>query len=136
MFLGEYHTKFSGKGRVILPKKLREEIKGHEIVLTKGFEGCIWGFDLEVWKKEAEKQLEVSAVEEKARFLRRYLFSSSVNLELDDQGRFVIPPGLLQYAKVRNQVVLVGAGDHFEVWEKSSWGRHIRKVEREYGRIP
>ncbi len=135
MFLGEYKLNFSGKGRIILPKKLREGIFGSEIVLSKGFEGCIWGFDPRQWELQAEKQLEVSAVEEKARVLRRYLFSSSLKVELDSQGRFVIPVNLLQYAKVKKMVVVIGAGDHFEVWEANLWEKHIREVEREYGRI-
>lgn len=135
MFLGEYQLKFSGQGRIILPKKLREGISGSEIVLSKGFEGCIWGFDPGEWELQANKQLETSAVEEKARILRRYLFSSSLKVELDTQGRFVIPANLLQYAKIKETVVVIGAGDHFEVWEANLWERHISKVEREYGRI-
>ena len=137
MFLGEYYTKFTGHGRIILPKKLREEIKDKEIVLSRGFEGCIWGFDLKIWTTQAEKQLEISAVEERARLLRRYLFSSSINVELDGQGRFVIPSNLLSFAKIKEDVVIIGAGDHFEVWDGNLWQKHIRKVEEEYshGRI-
>lgn len=135
MFLGEYKAKFSGKGRVILPKKLREEINGNEIILSRGFEGCIWGFDLSDWKKEAEKQLETSPVEEKARLLRRLLFASSVTVELDEQGRFVIPGSLLDYALIRNEVVIIGAGDHFEIWDRDLWEKHLKRLERDYGRV-
>lgn len=135
MFLGEYQTKFTGKGRVILPKKLREEVSGKEIILSRGFEGCIWGFDLKVWEKQAEKQLEISPVEEQARLLRRYLFASSVIGELDEQGRFVIPGSLMEYAALKQEVVLIGAGDHFEVWDKTLWGLHLKRLEEEYGRV-
>lgn len=136
MFLGEYQTKFSGNGRVILPKKLRQAVSGDEIILSKGFEGCIWGFDKKVWEKQAEKQLEVSAVEENARNLRRYLFSSSIQIDLDEQGRFVIPGSLLTYAKINLDVILVGAGDHFEVWDKAQWDKEAKRLEKEYGRLP
>lgn len=135
MFLGEYQTKFTGHGRVILPKKLREEISGREIILSKGFENCIWGFAKETFEVEARKQLEVSAVEERARFLRRYFFSSSIRLELDNQGRFVIPESLLEYARVKREVTLIGAGDHFEIWDGHLWNKHLKRVEREYGRL-
>lgn len=135
MFLGEYQTKFSGRGRVILPKKLREGISGDEIILSKGFEGCIWGFDKEIWEKQAQSQLEVSALEENARNLRRYLFSSSIQVEMDDQGRFVIPGSLLTYAKAKDEVILVGAGDHFEVWDKAQWDKEAKRLEKEYGRV-
>lgn len=135
IFLGEYKLKFTGKGRVILPKKLRDETLGKQIILSKGFEGCIWGFDLETWKKEADKQLEVSAIEEKGRFLRRYLFSSSQTIDLDDQGRFVIPSSLLIYASVREEVNIIGAGDHFEIWDIRLWEKHIKRIEREYATL-
>lgn len=135
MFLGEYQSKFSGKGRVILPKKIREGLSGGDIILSRGFEGCIWGFDIKVWEKEAKKQLEISATEERARLLRRYLFSGAMPAELDSQGRFVIPSALLVYAKVTDEVVIIGAGDHFEIWDKDLWESHIKRIEGEYGKL-
>lgn len=135
MFLGEYQTKFSGKGRIILPSKMREELTGKALVLSRGFEGCIWGFDEKIWQEEAKKQLLVPATEERARYLRRYLFSGSESVELDSQGRFIIPMALLDYASVGKSVVIIGTGDHFEVWNAKNWKKHLKEIEREYGRI-
>lgn len=137
MFLGEYKTNFSGKGRVILPRKFRQELKGKEIILSRGFENCIWGFDLKDFEEEARRQLEISATEERARYLRRYLFSSSESVELDAQGRIIIPSALLDFASVKGEVVLIGAGDHFEIWDFKLWEKHIKVIEEEYkhGRI-
>ncbi len=135
MFLGEYQLKFTGQGRVILPKKLREAIIGREIILSRGFEGCIWGFDKKTWEEEAGKQLEISALEKEARNLRRYLFSSSIQVDLDEQGRFVIPGSLLTYAKIRGEVILVGCGDHFEIWDNVSWEEESKRLEDDYGRV-
>jgi len=136
MFLGEYQLKFTGKGRIVLPKIMRWELgEDKMIVLARGFEGCIWGFSQKGFEIEAKKQLEVSATEERARMLRRYLFSASVPAELDAQGRFIIPSALLTYAKVENEVIVIGAGDHFESWNKSNWKKHLRLVEKEYGRV-
>ena len=135
MFLGEYIAKFSGKGRVILPKKMRQEVTGKEVILSRGFEGCIWGFDITAWQKEAKKQLEISATEERARYLRRYLFSASEPVEFDSQGRIVIPSALLTYANLLNEVVIIGAGDHFEIWNKKIWKKHLKEIERDYARI-
>ncbi|MBI3109427.1 division/cell wall cluster transcriptional repressor MraZ [Candidatus Daviesbacteria bacterium] len=135
MFLGEYKAKFTGKGRVILPRKFRQELKSREIILSRGFEKCIWGFDLKDFEAEAKKQLEISATEERARYLRRYLFSGSESVELDVQGRIIIPSALLDFASVKEEVTIIGAGDHFEIWEKRLWEKHIRQIEREYGRL-
>lgn len=133
MFLGEYETKFSGSGRVILPRKLREGLKSEIIILSRGFEGCVFGFDEKDFEKEAKKQLEISATEERARLMRRYLFSASVPAELDSQGRFVIPSALLTYANLKGEVVIIGAGDHFEIWDAKLWQKHLKKIEEEYG---
>lgn len=135
MFLGEYQLKFSGKGRIVLPNKMREELKGRIAILTRGFEGCIFGFSPEGFEIEFKRQLEISATEERARMLRRYLFSGSVPVELDAQGRFVIPSILLTYAKVEYEAVVIGAGDHFEIWNNKFWKKHLKEVEREYGRV-
>lgn len=135
MFLGEYRTKFTGKGRVILPHKFRQELKSKEVILSRGFENCIWGFDLEDFEAEAKKQLEISATEERARYMRRYLFSGSQSVELDAQGRIIIPSALLDFASVKEEVVIIGAGDHFEIWEAKFWKRHMKKVERDYARL-
>ena len=134
MFLGTYELKFTGQGRVILPKKLREAIFGTGLILSRGFEGCIWGFGTADFEKEAKKQLEISATEEQARFLQRFLFSGSEPVELDAQGRFVIPSALLDFAKVRDEVVIIGAGDHFEVWDKVHWENHSEELGKRYGR--
>ena len=135
MFLGEYKLKFTGKGRLLLPRKMRDEVAGKQIVLSRGFDGCIFGYDLESWEKEAKKQLEVSNTEERARYLRRYMFSASVSVELDSQGRFVIPSALLIFAKLKRDIVIIGAGDHFEVWNHDNWTKQLKKMEGDYARL-
>lgn len=136
MFLGEYKERFTGKGRIVLPKLMRQELGDNlVVVLSRGFEGCIWGFSKKGFEEEAKKQLEISATEERARLLRRYLFSSSIPAELDGQGRFIIPGALLDYARIKSEVVVIGAGDHFEIWNKDLWKKHLRRVEKEYGRV-
>lgn len=136
MFLGEYQVKFSGKGRIILPRKIRQELKGRQVILSRGFESCIFGYDLEDFEEEAKKQLEISATEERARYMRRYLFSGSESAELDAQGRVIIPSALLDFASVKTEVAIIGAGDHFEVWDLIRWKKHIKRLKGEYdGRI-
>lgn len=135
MFLGEYKLNFSGRGRVILPRKFRQQLKGKEVILSRGFETCIWGFDLDRFEEEAKKQLEISATEERARIMRRYLFSGSESVEIDIQGRIIIPSTLLDFASVKEEVAIIGAGDHFEIWEFRLWKKHLKIIESEYARI-
>lgn len=124
MFLGEYQANFTGQGRIILPKKFRESlIGGKELILSRGLEGCIWGFSVKEFKKEAKKQLELSVTDQKGREFRRYLFSAAEKVFLDEQGRFVIPGILLIHARLEDRAVIIGAGDHFEVWNPQQWGK-------------
>ncbi len=122
MFLGMYKTRFSGKNRVILPKKFRQELtQQKEFILTRGLDGCIWGFSKSDWETQSQKQLELSINTEEGRYIRRYFFSSAEVLELDNQGRFIIPTNLIDYAKIETEVLMIGAGDHFELWNPNSW---------------
>jgi MraZ protein len=128
VFLGTYQTYFSGKGRVILPKKFRAELKQiREVVLTRGLDGCIWGFDKKHWEKEARAQLETPITEKRGRDLRRLIFSGTEIAELDNQGRFIIPSALLSYAGIKQGVVIVGVGDHIEIWDPDAWNELFRK---------
>lgn len=127
VFFGEYSVSFSAPGRIVLPKKLRELLKGNTFVLGRGFDNCLAGFDKKDWEARAKDLLSVSLLERENLEKRRLLFSSAVYLEIDDQGRFVIPKNLLQFASLHEKVVIAGIGDHFEIWDESSWREYIRK---------
>lgn len=106
---------------MVLPAKFREEVL--ELVVSRGLDGCVWGFNRADWEIEAKKQLELPITEKSGRDLRRYLFSAAELVKLDDQGRFVIPQPLMDYASLNDQkmVAFVGAGDHFEIWNLKDW---------------
>lgn len=124
LFLGEYDHALDDRGRVTLPAKLRQEIDEREVVLAKGFDPCIFGFDKGSWEHEAAKHLEAPVTDERARNLRRYLFAGAQKVEVDKLGRILLPAQLKEYAAIAHEVVIIGAGDHFEIWDKQKWGQH------------
>ncbi len=129
MFLGSYKTSFDRKTRrVALPKKIREEIFTSEIILSYGFDHCVFGFDTKSWKKESEKQLDAPITDRSARNIRRFFFSSAILVRFDNQGRFVIPSDLQIWAHISHPII-VGAGDHFEIWEEKLWEEQRRRIE-------
>ncbi|OQX50952.1 division/cell wall cluster transcriptional repressor MraZ [candidate division CPR3 bacterium 4484_211] len=131
MFLGEYTLKLTGKGRVLLPLKMRQQVPGENVVLSKGFEKCLFGYDEKQWEITATQQLQNSSVVNlNARDIRRYLFSGAEITSLDSQGRFVIPSALLKYANITNEVAIIGAGDHFEIWNQTEWKKKVKELER------
>lgn len=130
VFFGEYHVSFSAPGRLVLPKKLRELLKGNIFILTKGFDFCLAGYDKEDWETKAKELMAVSLLEKENLEKRRFVFSSAVYLEIDEQGRFIIPRPLLAYAVMKEKAVIVGAGDHFEIWRESAWEKYIKEVRQ------
>ncbi len=126
VFFGEYSVSFTAPGRIVLPKKLRELLKGNIFVLTKGFDFCLAGYDKEDWEGRAKALLHVPLLEKENLEKRRFLFSSAVYLEIDEQGRFVISRNLLQYAGLHEKVLIIGIGDHFEIWEEKRWEKYIK----------
>jgi MraZ protein len=121
LFLGEYDHALDERGRVTLPKKIRQELGASDVVLSRGFDACIFGFDKESWEKEATKQLEAPVTEEKARAIRRYMFAGAEKLEVDKLGRILLPTLLKEYAHINRDVMVIGAGDHFEIWDTKAW---------------
>ncbi|QQG43433.1 MAG: hypothetical protein HYW45_00245 [Candidatus Daviesbacteria bacterium] len=124
MFLGQFEMKFVGVGRVVLPKSLREEINGKKLVLRIE-EEVIEGYSRQDW--ESTFKLEERILDE-----RRLIFSASYSAELDHQGRLVIPATLLELAKLGSEIVIIGVGDHFEIWDKSRWQEKLAKLKEEY----
>lgn len=129
VFFGEYQVSFSAPGRIVLPKKLRELLKGNTFVLAKGFDQCLAGYDKDDWEGRAKELLNVSLLERENLDKKRFLFSSAVYLEIDEQGRFVVPKNLLQYGDLNQKVTIVGVGDHFEIWEIAKWEAYSKEMK-------
>lgn len=127
VFFGEYQVNLSGSGRFLLPKRIRELLKGNIFVLTKGFDNCLSGYDKEDWEKRTADLLNPSPLDPEKLRERRELFSSLSYLEIDDQGRFVIPRNLLTYASLKEEATIIGVGDHFEIWNSERWREYNKK---------
>lgn len=129
MFLGSYKPSFDAQTRrVALPKKIRDYLATNEVILSYGFDRCIFGYDTQSWEKESEKQLAVSVTDRSSRDIRRFFFSSANLIKLDNQGRFVIPGDLLQHGQVEDPII-IGAGDHFEIWDHKKWDEKKKGLE-------
>lgn len=130
-FVGEYQVTFSGQGRIIVPKKIREALGGGKtFTLTKGFESCLSGFRNSDWEKAASILISQSTLENRKEETKRHLFSSAAIIEIDTQGRFVIPKNLLDYAGLKNNATIIGVGDHFEIWEPQRWEKYLVTLKK------
>ncbi|KKQ67164.1 MAG: Protein MraZ [Candidatus Daviesbacteria bacterium GW2011_GWA2_38_24] len=122
MYLGSYITDFSGKNRLMLPKKFRKEL-GEEarFYIILGKDGEIWGFDKDNWQKLSDTILEKPLSSIEGRIGRRAFFSRADECFLDRQGRFVLPQEFVDQGNLKDKVAIIGAGDHFEIWDSQKW---------------
>ena len=128
MILGEFSATLTDQFRISLPKKIREQISGIELVLSKVFDGCIFGYQKDIWEKVSEDELNKPVTTEDGRKIRRQLFAAAEVVMFDEQGRFVLSQTLRKYARLEREIVLIGAGDHFEIWEKNIWAEYLKKL--------
>ncbi len=120
MFFGEFEYKIDEKGRVPIPPKFRSELR-EGVVLTQGVEGCITAYPLPEWKKLATTLTTGSVTRDKLRKLNRAIFATAFSLNIDGQGRVALPIPLRQHAGIEEEVVIAGANNYFELWNKERW---------------
>ncbi|MFC1893811.1 division/cell wall cluster transcriptional repressor MraZ [Chloroflexota bacterium] len=120
MFYGEFEYKIDQKGRVPLPPRFRRELKDG-VVLTQGVENCITAYPLPTWKKIAATLTSGSLTRNKLRKLNRAIFATAFSANVDGQGRVALPVPLRQYAEVEDEVVIIGANDCLELWNREQW---------------
>ena len=129
VFFGEYQLNLTSSNRLVLPKKLRVLLKGNTFILTKGFDNCLSGYDQDDWEKRAANLFQSSILDQSNISKQRFLFPSISYIEIDDQGRFVIPKNLLEFGELTNKIVIIGVGDHFEIWDQDKWNSYIKSIK-------
>lgn len=133
-FVGEYKHSVDNKGRVIIPSRLRNDLKG-TIYLCKGFETCLLILTSEEINKIAIKIEKDSLTNEGKRKFSRAFFSSMTEVGFDNQGRILIPSNLKEYARINTDVIIVGNGFYIEIWEKEIWKLNISELDKERNKL-
>ena len=120
MLIGEYEHSLDVKGRLIMPAKLREDM-GEKFIITKGLDGCLFGFSQNEWSNFEEKLKTLPLTSKNARDFTRFFLSGAVECEIDKQGRFLISGNLREFAKLEKEVVIIGVNTRIEIWSKEKW---------------
>ncbi|OPJ63244.1 division/cell wall cluster transcriptional repressor MraZ [Clostridium oryzae] len=123
MFIGEYQHAIDTKNRMIIPSKFREQL-GSTFVVTKGLDGCLYVYPMEEWKVLEEKLKKLPLTSKDARAFVRFFFSGANEIEVDKQGRALIPQNLLEYAQIKKEIVSIGVSTRIEIWSKSRWDEY------------
>lgn len=119
MFSGHSICSLDKKSRIIFPSKFRKYIKpeaNNRLVLTRGLDGCIEVHTYDEWEKFEEKLSKLNTYDPKKRQFLREIMMYVNECELDSQNRLLIPPQLIKYAKLKEEVLIVGLVNKLEIW--------------------
>src|SRR6478736_2523529 len=109
-FSSEYDCKMDAKGRLVLPARIKAnlpEASENSIVITRGFEPCLVVYPMNEWKKVFSKVSGLNEFNEEYRNFQRNFFRGNSEVELDNNGRFLIPKPLLRHAQIDKEVIVV-----------------------------
>jgi len=120
MLIGEFKNQVGEKNRVAFPKKFREEL-GEKLIVTQGYEGCLVIVSPFQWQTMIDESSSGPFVSQSVRDTSRFLLGGAAEVELDDQGRFVISPNLIEYAQIKNEIIFLGLSRWVEVWDAERW---------------
>ena len=120
MFMGEYNHTIDTKGRIIIPSKFRDTL-GDDFVITKGLDGCLFVYDKTEWQVFEEKLKSLPLTNKDARQFVRFFLAGAALVEVDKQGRVLIPLVLREFAGIEKDTVLIGVGSRIEIWSKEKW---------------
>lgn len=134
MIIGQYHAKISPKGRIAFPKKFREAL-GDNLVITVGYESSLMIVSAKDWQSLVEATQDKPFIFGSARDTNRFLLGEASEVDLDEQGRFVLPAYLREYAKMTEEVVFLGLNKYVEVWDKKVWEEYQKYLHENIGQI-
>ena len=134
MFLGRYSHTVDGKGRLALPARFRDEL-ANGVVVTRGFDACLLVYPTAAWLPLAERVAALSISDPDVRLLRRMLFANAIDMQLDAQGRVLVPAELRTHASLEREAVVVGMHTFIEIWSPDGWAAQDALVERDSAAI-
>lgn len=134
MFLGEYQHSLDPKARVTIPARFREEL-GCKFVATKGLDNCIFIYPMDEWKVLEGKLRTLPFTRSDVRSFVRFFFAGACEMEMDKQGRILLPVNLRDYAGIEKDLVIIGVGSRIEIWSSESWEGYNQTTENSYESI-
>ncbi len=134
MFIGEYKHTIDDKGRLAIPVKFRGDLaKG--AVVTRGLDAALFLFPKEEWDKLADKLANLPLGQSNSRAFARLMLAGAMDVEVDKQGRMVVPEYLRKYAGIEKNVVVAGLYTRMEIWDASKWETYKTGAEADAERI-
>ena len=131
MFRGATNLSMDAKGRLVVPAKHRDALFAQcegDIVLTAHPHSCLLLYPKPAWEPIQAKIMALSSFDEQLSSLQRLLVGHAEDLALDNAGRMLVSPVLREFAGFEKDVMLVGQGSHFELWNMEAWHKQLSNV--------
>lgn len=121
MFLGQFYHNIDDKGRLTVPVRFRDQLAVEDCILMQGFDQNLMLLTSPFFNLLSQRLNGMSLTDPTARLLRRLVFSTAHQVELDRSGRVLLPQFLREAIGLENEAVFVGAGDYIEIWSADMW---------------
>lgn len=133
MITGEFRNALDEKGRLMVPARIRSEISGNILILTRGIDRCLWLFPPEEWKRISANLLaNTSPFNSKARLIQRKLIAPAQEVEIDRTGRITVPVTLREYAGLKKESIILGIEKYIEIWDEAEYQQYLNDNENEF----
>jgi MraZ protein len=138
-FTGEYECKLDAKGRMVLPAKIKsampEAAIGAELVIRMGFEPCLVLYPMVEYKKIFSQIAGLNEFNEEGRSLQRNFFRGNALVDLDANGRILIPRNMIAYAGLDKEMMVVGMGNRIEIWDAERYNEYLIKDTQQFSQL-
>jgi len=130
MFRGVNTISLDGKGRLAIPTRYRDAIAracNGQLIVTVDRDHCLLLYPHPEWEEIERKVVKLPSFNKQAQKLKRLLIGHATECELDGSGRILLPPPLREFAGLNKDVVLIGQGNKFEIWDEGAW--NVKRAE-------
>jgi MraZ protein len=132
MFRGANKLTLDSKGRMVMPTRYRERLQercGGKLVITVDKDQCLLIYPMPDWEEIERKVMRLPSSNPRSRRLQRLMVGHATELELDAQGRVLLPPNLREIGALTRDAMLIGQGLHFELWDEVRWNEYMASEE-------
>lgn len=133
MIIGEYRISLDEKGRIMIPARIRSDIAGNLLIITRGIDQCLWLFPPDEWKLISDKLLATTSIfQEKARMMHRRFIAPAQEVEIDKAGRIMVPTTLRSYGGLKKDCIIMGMLNHLEIWDEEFYRGYWEDKEEDF----
>lgn len=134
MFIGEYQHILDNKNRLALPSKFRRKFKG-KAVITRGLDSSLFIYPIGAWKEIAGNLGSMPVGEKMTRSFVRLMLAGAMDVEIDSQGRVLIPDYLKRHADLKKKVIIAGLYNRLEIWNEQLWNNYKNEAVKNQDEI-